>query len=250
MSWGAIGGAVIGGVMASRAAKKSAAGVQAGQQITQEQWQQGREDLSPYREAGEWGLGQYRGMLEQDTLPKWGGFTAADMEQDPGYQFRLQQGYQGLERMAARGGERFSGKLGIGLQDYGQRMASQEFGAARGRSLQDYTLRRQEGMQRMSQFANLAGSGQQAAGAQSQLGANYASSMAGLSQQAGQAQAAGYLGMGAAAQGGIAGYQYQQNFDKYMGGQPGLASYSTPYQYTGTTAASPAGEWSGFSRGI
>lgn len=187
------------------------------------QFNVGQANLEPYQEAGEYGLDQYMGMLQKDNLPKWGGFTAADMEQDPGYQLRLAEGYQGLDRMAAAGGERFSGKRAVGLMDYGQRMASQEFGASRGRAIQDYGMQRTEGLDRLSQWANLASTGQQAAGAMSNLGQNYASSVAGInqniasSQMAGaNAQAAGALGVGNAISQGIGAYNYQQNFDKVL----------------------------------
>ena len=52
--------------------------------------------------------------------------TATDMAADPGYQFRLQQGQEALERSgAARGVTRTGGTL-KDIVDYGQRAASQE----------------------------------------------------------------------------------------------------------------------------
>lgn len=232
MSWVAVGSVAVSAVsskMGADASKKGAAASAALQReqmaLTKEQYEQGREDLSPYREAGARGLSQYEDMLNQDNLTKWGGFSIEDMQEDPGYQFRMEQGYQGLDRMSAAGGERFSGKRGIALQDYGQRMASQEFGAARQRSIQDYSMQRSEGLFRLSQFANLAASGQSAAGASSNLGMNYAGAMAGMSQNIGatmqqgaNARAAGYMGVGNAVNSGLAAYQYQQNFKGYGGG--------------------------------
>jgi hypothetical protein len=54
--------------------------------------------------------------------------TATDMAADPGYQFRLQQGQEALERSgAARGVTRTGGTL-KDIVDYGQRAASQEYG--------------------------------------------------------------------------------------------------------------------------
>lgn len=49
---------------------------------------------------------------------------------DPGYQFRLQQGQQAIERSAASGGFLQSGKLGAALTEYGQQMGSQEYQSA------------------------------------------------------------------------------------------------------------------------
>jgi hypothetical protein len=47
--------------------------------------------------------------------------------QDPGYQFRLKEGMQGLERSAAARGGLLSGGTLKGIQRYGQDMASQEY---------------------------------------------------------------------------------------------------------------------------
>lgn len=226
--WWALAAAAVSAWSSRQAANKAEAGAQAGIETqrtslseTARQYDIGREQLEPYREAGEYGLGQYLEQLKDPGLEEWGGFTAGDMEEDPGYKFRLEEGYQGLDRMMAKGGKRFSGERGIGLQRYGQQMASQEFGLARARSVQDYGMRRTEGLERLSRWANLAASGQQAAGATSALGANYATSIAGINQQIagtqqymGQVSAAGAIGTGNAVKSGFAGMQYQQNLEE------------------------------------
>lgn len=329
MSMGAIGGAVIGGVLASRAASKSARATQAaGAESTavqreslaetKRQYDIGQANIAPYLQAGTRALGQYQGMLSryqpqvlpsfagqyqdqgafQDRMdaPAFGGvsdipeFTGqVDLESDPGYQFRLSQGLQAIDRMSSKAGQRMSGARGVALSDYAQQSASQEYGAAYGRardiygiarqreadlygraegtyareygaasdaygrSLQRYGMEEQRataGYQRdlgeygldyqrtqdlerqrlghLSMYANLAASGQQAAGASSNLGAQYAAQQANISQgigstiastgqAVGQTQAAGLMGIGSAIQGGLAGYQYQQNFNRYMG---------------------------------
>ena len=206
-NWAAAAGIAISALSSRSASKKAAAGQASALSENKRQYDIGQSNLEPYRTAGEWGLSQYRGMLQDDSLLKWGGFSQENMQEDPGYQFRLQQGYQGLDRMSAKMGQRMSGARGIGLMNYGQQMASQEFGASRGRSLQDYGLGRQEGLERLSQFSNLASSGQQAAGSMSNLGANYASSQAGAYTRLGEYQAAGRMGMGNALTSGLAAYQ-------------------------------------------
>lgn len=230
MSWGIVASVAVSAVSGKAASDQAQHGADAAANlqresaaVTREQYEQGRADLAPYREQGERGLASYTDELYGDNLPKWEGFGMDDMQEDPGYQFRMEQGYQGLDRMSAAGGERFSGKRGMALQEYGQRMGSQEFAAARGRSIQDYSMKRSEGLFRLSQFANLAASGQQAAGASSNLGANYAGAISGINQNMGatmqqgaNARGASYMGIGNAVNSGIAGYQYQQNFDKYM----------------------------------
>jgi hypothetical protein len=64
--------------------------------------------------------------------------TAADMGQDPGYQFRLSQGQKALERSGAARGVTNTGGNMKGLLDYGQQAASQEYGNVYGRNLTTY----------------------------------------------------------------------------------------------------------------
>jgi hypothetical protein len=68
------------------------------------------------------------------------GPTAADMTADPGYQFRVQQGLDALERSgAARGVSRTGGTIKDFI-DYGQQAASQEYGNVFGRQRDIYDL--------------------------------------------------------------------------------------------------------------
>lgn len=53
--------------------------------------------------------------------------TAADLEQDPSYQFRFNQGQKALENSKAATGLLRSGATAKALQDYGQQSASQEY---------------------------------------------------------------------------------------------------------------------------
>ena len=64
--------------------------------------------------------------------------TAADMGQDPGYQFRLTEGQKALERSGAARGVTNTGGNMKGLLDYGQRAASQEYGNVYDRNLNTY----------------------------------------------------------------------------------------------------------------
>lgn len=64
--------------------------------------------------------------------------TAADMGQDPGYQFRLSEGQKALERSGAARGVTNTGGNMKGLLDYGQQAASQEYGNVYNRNLNTY----------------------------------------------------------------------------------------------------------------
>lgn len=260
MTWGAIGaagvsavGSYFGGQSAKKGQGEAASTIERSKQealrVGKEQYTRGRGLLGTYQQAGQEALGTYQGMLssyQPTELPQFTG--EVDLESDPGYQFRKEQGLESLDRMMAKGGKRFSGERGMALQDYGQRAASQEYGAAYGRSLQQYGTQYQRAMDmerqqvgQMGRYAGLASMGQQTAGQMANLGANYAQSYAninmGAAQQigqaqmgAGQAQAAGYMGVANAIGGGIAGYNYNQG---YGGG-----------------GATTADDWSGFDRGL
>jgi hypothetical protein len=69
--------------------------------------------------------------------------TAATMEQDPGYQFRLTEGQKALERSGAARGVTNTGGTLKDILDYGQRAASQEYGNIYNRALQNYSLNEQ-----------------------------------------------------------------------------------------------------------
>ena len=100
----------------------------------------GREDLAPFREAGQTAVGQ----LTQLTAP--GGaiseqlgtpfqFGAEEFGDDPGRAFRLQEGQRAIERAASARGSLVSGGQLRDLTEFSQELGSQEFGAARGRAL-------------------------------------------------------------------------------------------------------------------
>lgn len=98
------------------------------------------------------------------------------VQQDPGYQFRLDQGTKALERSAAASGGLFSGKTGKALTEYSQGVASQEYGNAYNR------------------LASLAGIGQSATSQQVNANQNQGTQLADLTTQVGNARASGYVG--------------------------------------------------------
>ena len=108
----------------------------------QEQWDVGKEDVSateaaglegyrPYQEAGTQALGDFQTLLDQ-------GISQEQLEQDPSYQWRMQQGLQARERSASRYGSRFSGGLLAELEKYAQGEASAEYSNIYNRKAQGY----------------------------------------------------------------------------------------------------------------
>jgi hypothetical protein len=124
--------------------------------------------LSPYAEAG----GRAITGLEELAGAKAPG--AADLEFDPGYQFRLSEGQRALERSAAaRGGLQGGGTLRA-LTRYSQGEASQEYQNAFERFMAQQGARRQT-LGALAGYgaqagAQMAGNLQQGAGAAAQFG--------------------------------------------------------------------------------
>lgn len=219
---------------AEDAAQAQQAAADQATQLQREQWEQGRRDIAPWRQAGIRGLRQFERLARQGP-PQMGRFqgvpalhpgrftfrppTAADMLADPGYQFRMQQGQQALERSAAARGGLLSGGFARNLTDYAQGMGSQEYGqvyqrrlgenqqqygrsmarnqSAYERALQNYQTRYNAGMgqwqAQLQPWQTLAGGGQTAGTQLAQLGGNYASNVGSI--LAANANAQGAAGM-------------------------------------------------------
>lgn len=133
----------------------------------------------------------------QSMLAQPGGLYAG-FEQDPGYQFRLKQGEEAINRQAAAQGGRGGGATMKALADYNQGLASQEYGnfaqrqqAAAG--LQSGYLQSQAARQDAAQLAaqgnamGLAGMGYGAQGQLAGMASQYGQSRAGLSAAGGNA---------------------------------------------------------------
>ena len=99
-----------------------------GAQLAQRSLQQGESGaLSQLSGLG----GDLRGQLEETRNRGFSGF-----EQDPGFQFRQQQGEQAINRAAAASGGRLSGRTLKELGSFNQGLASQEFQNFANRRLQ------------------------------------------------------------------------------------------------------------------
>lgn len=123
-------------------------------------------------------------------------FTGANLQDDPGYQFRLKEGQAALDRSASARGGMFSGAQLKGLNRFGQEFASNEFTNAFNRDLAN----RQSLFNMLSGVSGTGQVGAQQIGQQGmQLGQSIGSNLMG----AGNARASGYLAQGNAMQGGL-----------------------------------------------
>lgn len=108
---------------------------------------QGRAEdaLNPYNKAG-------LGATNQLAASLAAGYQPGDLTQDPGYQFRLQEGQKSLERSLGARGMQNSGAAMKAAQEYGQGLADQTYNDGYSRWLQQN-----------QQLAGLSGQGQEAA---------------------------------------------------------------------------------------
>jgi hypothetical protein len=213
------------------ASQTQAESADAATQLQREMWQQQRQDIAPWRQAGVQALGGLQRMIRQGPgapfrAPpgldprrfKFTPPTAETLQQDPGFAFRLRMGQQALEGSAAQRGGLLSGGTLRGLVDLGQQLGSQEYQQAYGRALSENQLgygraltQNQDRYNRAlsswqlgqglnqaqyNRLSSLAGLGQQSSQYLGQLGANYAQNAGELALQRGNALAANQLNQG------------------------------------------------------
>jgi hypothetical protein len=148
-------------------------------------YEQSRADLAPYRETGYTALKDIERM--KPFLTSQFGPDQFAQYLDPSMAFRQRLGTQATERMANVGGGALSGNTLRALTDYGQNLASTEYGNAFGRF-------QTERSNIYNTLANIAGMGQGAVNTGVNAGQNFASQLTGLTTGAGAAQAAGTVG--------------------------------------------------------
>lgn len=218
-------------------------------QFQREIFSQQRADAAPWRDIGAQALTKLQQGVQAGRFTP-GEFTFdfnfnpnVDLEADPGYQFRRQEGINALDASAAARGRLQSGAQARAVSRYGSDLASQEYGAAYNRAygaetdrynremqnaLNTYQLNAGNREQQFNQLASLANVGQvanqQTAAARGQMAQSVGQSTTAtgnaiaqgalqtgnaLAQGAinqGNARASGYQGMAQAGQQGLQNY--------------------------------------------
>lgn len=203
---------------AQQAAQTSAGATQAQVDLQRQIFQQQQANQAPWLQAGQTALGQLTAGTTGPNAPLMKTFTTADFQQDPGYQFRLQQGLQALDRSASARGGLLSGAALKGIQQYGQGLASQEYGDA-------YNRYQQQQANQFNRLAALSGVGQTATQQLQQAGQQYGANVGNIAitgaqnqanalLAAGQARASSYGGVGQA----IGGALQNPNVQNYLSG--------------------------------
>jgi hypothetical protein len=214
----AAGGALAGGLMGSNASKK-AAQIQADStryaaDLQNQQFQQTRQDMQPWRDVGQGALYQLRDMTQPGGALMQR-YTGAELASDPGFKFGFDQGRNAVDQSAASQGILFSGKTLQDLMRFGTDYGGTKFNEGFQRDMANKQF--QQGS-----LAGLSGTGQSTALAGGQLGMQNAQSMSDLLTSGAAARAAGVVGSANALGGAIsnAGNMYMQSsmLDRIMGG--------------------------------
>ena len=225
------GGLLSGGLSAwgaNKGADAMADAIEQAVQLQQEQMRLAKQQFTPYARAGRESLGQYQSNIgNQPTYQN----TLANLVNDPGFQFRLQQGQETLENSAAARGNLLSGATLKDLQGYAQGMASQEGQAAFSRDMNTFN-------NKQNQLANLMQQGFNASGQITGAGQAMTNNLANLAMQGGANQSNYYTNLanagnsfingmtGAAMMGGMGGGAGGGNPLAMLGMGQGYANYA------------------------
>lgn len=189
-----------------------------------QQYADQQKNAAPWLQAGQNALGQLTGLMNNggfgDFTEQFQAPTSVTEQNDPGYQFRLQQGLKALQNSAAAKGGLYSGNTQQALSDYAQNSASNEYSNVYNRALGEFQQRYNifEGNQanKFNRLAALSGVGQTAANQLAQSGQQAAGNVSNILltsgqqigntiQNAGAARASGYVGGANAWMNGIGG---------------------------------------------
>lgn len=224
-------GSVVGANKTANAAKDAAslqyaAAKEAGAQELA-MFEQNREDMMPWRDAGLASLNKLSDLLGTSANTGAEGygsllkpFGMSDFQADPGYEFRMSEGLKALDRSASAKGKLFSGEAGKSLQRFGQGLASDEYGKA-------YDRFNTNQSNIYSRLAGLSGTGQTAGAQVANLGATATSNANNWLTGGAASLAAGKVGAADAWNSGLQGvgeaWGKYFNPNTYMGGstQPG-----------------------------
>lgn len=227
MTWvaAAIGGsAVLSAIGANQAAKTQAQGTQNAIASQERMFNIQNEQQAPYREAGYSALSDIANMKPYLTHQ----YGAEDFMSgiDPSYAFRREQGNLATTNLLNRSGGAIGGNALQGLTNYGQDLASTEYGNAFNR----YQTQRSN---IYNTLASIAGIGQTAQGQTSNLAQNVVGNIGQAQIGGASATAGGQVGVANALSGGVQNYGNMQYLSSLL--KP------TPTNYGVTVPQSGAG---------
>lgn len=215
-----------GALQSRNAAKRQAQAAERGIQAQTNMFNKQMELNEPFRQAGLAGQNRYMELIGLGGNTGAAGYgryakdpTLADIQMDPGYQFRLTEGLKALDRRNAAGGMGYRGGAATkAATRYSQDYASGEYG----RAFDRYGVNRAN---QLNPLLALMGQGQIATGAMTGAAGTQGQNLSAGYGAIGNAQAAGRMGMANALAGGVGqGMNFYQN-DKLMNMLAGTRNY-------------------------
>lgn len=186
----------------SRAMERQAAAMEEANKFQRQAYEEGKERLNPYATAGNQSFSDlvnmtnnYQNFSDAEGPFKGhsGVFTMADFKQDPGYQFRMQEGQKAIDRSAAARGMNQSGATLKAMARFGQNLGSSEYNNAYNRFNQDYSNSynrfNSDQDRKFNRVGNIANMGLSANQSMNGLSTNFGNSMANNAMALGNAQA-------------------------------------------------------------
>ena len=183
-----IGSAVVGAYSVNKASKAQERSAEKGMsaeermsdknlEFQREMADQQRSDFAPWRDVGE------RALLAIEQGIQSGAFEVGNinLEDDPGYRVRMQEGIDALDASASSRGRLLSGAQNKALTRYGQEQGSKEYANAYARELQ-------QKQQKYNILSNLSQGGQSSAAGQAQASQQLASSGGNIMANTGRSQ--------------------------------------------------------------
>jgi asparagine N-glycosylation enzyme membrane subunit Stt3 len=170
-------------------------------------YEENKASLDPWTKSGTSALEQLNSMLAPggELTKAYPAFTGTNLEMDPGYQVRIEEGQKGVERSSAARTGTLSGAATKEMARYNQDFASNEYSNAYNRSLNAYNTNFDTANTNQTNLFNrlqtLSSMGENAAGQTAGLGANTATQIGQNTMGAANATAAGTVA-GANAVGG------------------------------------------------
>lgn len=187
-------GGILGANASQKAAQTQAQAAQYAADLQNQQFQQTRSDLAPYRGAGTLALSDLQSQLPNLTKP----FTMADFQASPAYNFNLEQGQLAINKGAAARGQFYNPATLQDIARFSQGLASNEFQNA----FNNYQTTQGNIWNRLY---GLTGLGEQAATQTGAAGATAAGNIGNFATQGANAQAAGTVGSANALSGAFSG---------------------------------------------
>lgn len=221
-----LAGAYISSNAAGNAAQTQAAAAEQASQLQYQEFQQQQQNEAPWLSAGKNALSQMQNPAFQQS------FNMSDFQQDPGYQFQLQQGMSALQNSAAARGGLMSGNTLAGISQYSQGMANTDYQQA----YNNFNTNQSNSFNRL---ASIAGMGQTATGQIGQAGQNYANNAGQNMMGAANAEGAAQIAQGNAWGGALSGIGQSAMTGVMMSKMPGYGPTSSPGSLSGLGSATP-----------